>query len=497
MIGGSRLPSAQLAKTMFSLLSLLAFSYCLLAGVLYTADCLSKERREGTLGLLFLTDLRGFDVVLGKLVVTSLEALYGLLAIFPALGLPLILGGVTGSEFWRLSLLLVNTLFFSLSLGVLVSVFGRDERRTVLSTFLALILFTFGLPVLWNLAAMLVGSRWFNILLLLASPAYAYKLYPSGTSDYWLGMIVLFILAAGFIVSSSWLLPHVFQENVRSGRVHRWAAHLRLWRFGNHKRVSAVHTNDFLRNPYFWLASRDRLAQAFVWSFILGASGFGFWSSAVLSNPGFIWVSVAPYTLFGLHVVLKILVAVEASRQLNQDKRSGALELLLATRIRMSDILSGQLAVLVKLFGLAILLLFAVNLMWSTKITSANDRDLPWMVWGGLAILPFDSLALAWVGMALALQGRPYHRTVLATIGRVMVPPWTIFLGFYFFTTGVGISLAEAKTFFFFWFDATAIYDLGLVLWAKRIIAQKPLLTSHWFSSTSVDHLQIHLHTKY
>ena len=29
-----------------------------------TADSLSAEKREGTLGLLFLTDLRGYDVVL-------------------------------------------------------------------------------------------------------------------------------------------------------------------------------------------------------------------------------------------------------------------------------------------------------------------------------------------------------------------------------------------------------------------------------------------------
>src|SRR6266496_5075350 len=37
--------------------------YGLLAGPLKTADCVSRERREGTLGLLFLTDLRSYEVV--------------------------------------------------------------------------------------------------------------------------------------------------------------------------------------------------------------------------------------------------------------------------------------------------------------------------------------------------------------------------------------------------------------------------------------------------
>src|SRR6266567_1938766 len=53
-------------QMMFSALSGLAFAYCLLGGILKTTDCLSEEKREGTLGLLFLTDLSGHDVVLGK-----------------------------------------------------------------------------------------------------------------------------------------------------------------------------------------------------------------------------------------------------------------------------------------------------------------------------------------------------------------------------------------------------------------------------------------------
>ena len=72
--------------------------YCLLSGVWFTADCLSEEKREGTLGLLFLTDLKGYDVVLGKLVATSLNGLYAVLAAVPILALPLLMGGVAPGE---------------------------------------------------------------------------------------------------------------------------------------------------------------------------------------------------------------------------------------------------------------------------------------------------------------------------------------------------------------------------------------------------------------
>jgi len=107
---------------LFIAVGILAFAFSLLAGMFLTADCLSEEKREGTLGLLFLTPLKGHDVVFGKLIATSLHAFYGLLAILPLLALPLLMGGVTLGEFWRVNLVLVTTLFLSLAMGMFVFV---------------------------------------------------------------------------------------------------------------------------------------------------------------------------------------------------------------------------------------------------------------------------------------------------------------------------------------------------------------------------------------
>src|SRR5882762_353877 len=94
----TREPTKEIGKILFSVLSGLFFLSSFLSGIRYTADCLSEEKREGTLGLLFLTDLRGYDVVLGKLAATSVNAFYGLLAIFPVMAIPLLLGGVSPAE---------------------------------------------------------------------------------------------------------------------------------------------------------------------------------------------------------------------------------------------------------------------------------------------------------------------------------------------------------------------------------------------------------------
>src|SRR5262245_4741 len=77
----------------FLLLTCVAQLYCVFAGVIAASDTISSERREGTLGLLFLTDLKPKDVLLGKIIVSGSYIFFGLLAILPLLMLPLLLGG--------------------------------------------------------------------------------------------------------------------------------------------------------------------------------------------------------------------------------------------------------------------------------------------------------------------------------------------------------------------------------------------------------------------
>src|SRR3954464_6851988 len=50
----------------FVAVSTAAYIYCLLAGAVRTADTIAEEKRDNTLGLLFLTDLKGWDIVFGK-----------------------------------------------------------------------------------------------------------------------------------------------------------------------------------------------------------------------------------------------------------------------------------------------------------------------------------------------------------------------------------------------------------------------------------------------
>src|SRR5215204_824646 len=88
---------------------------------LLTADCISRERREGTLGLLFLTLLKPQDVVIAKSLAHGLRALTLWFAVLPVLMIPLLLGGVGWTEAIMSVLINFSTLCCALAAGLVGS----------------------------------------------------------------------------------------------------------------------------------------------------------------------------------------------------------------------------------------------------------------------------------------------------------------------------------------------------------------------------------------
>ena len=463
---------AALGRMMFTVLTWITFACCLMAGVRFTADSLSEEKREGTLGFLFLTNLRGYDVVLGKLVVTSLNSLYALLAVLPLLGLPLLLGGVTGTEFWRMILVLVNTLFFSLALGILVSAIGREERQVTLQTLFLLLAITFALPSVWKGATALTNQRWWDLLFLLPSPAYAFSLaglpatLPS-SRDYVLSMWSIASLSVIFLSLAGWLLPWSFRETSRFGRSRPRRNHWLQWRFGDQSSRRLRGRIARTSNPFLWLLARDRLPKLCIWLFAAFTGAFAIFIFVIIKgkSPGLWQRMVTVFGSYGLHLLLKSLVASEACRRLNEDRRTGALELLLTTPLKIQSILRAQMKSLIGIFRGALVALVFLNLL---LIAGINEHEPGRVIFGGIAILVPDFLALSWMGMWMGLKSPRFSHAVVATVARVMLPPFLVLLLVLFAAAGSGASSGFLNTFFFCWFVAAGIYDLALVSWTKR-----------------------------
>jgi ABC-type transport system involved in multi-copper enzyme maturation permease subunit len=85
------------------------------------ADTISREKREGTLGLLFLTPLRPWEIVVAKVASNGLRAFTLVLAVTPVLVIPVLMGGVTWIDAVRAFVLNLAALFLALAAGLFAS----------------------------------------------------------------------------------------------------------------------------------------------------------------------------------------------------------------------------------------------------------------------------------------------------------------------------------------------------------------------------------------
>jgi hypothetical protein len=469
------LSTAQVSRQLFVAISVIGLIFTLFAGIFLTSDCLSIERREGTLGLLFLTDLKGYDVVLGKLAATSIHAIYGLLAIIPVLGLPLLMGGVSAGQFYRTVLVLLLALLFSLSVGLFWSSVNTQSRQALSATLLTLVVAAGVLPSLGWLDSYAFGYTrvpqlfWF-------SPVHAYikgldgYYYGSGRDEFWITSSIIAALSVGLFVAASLILPRVWQEGsdeVGSGR--------RLRAKGPHlRKPGSVEARMLDSNPYQWLVARDTSFQKFGLQLVglLAVIWLGAYVTAFLGKKHVEAFVIAVFVAYALHQAIKWLAALEITRQLIIDKQSGALELIMVTPLPGDAVFTGQrrayrnkLRVFLLLGSVVSLALVFIVFAESAKLQMQSKDQIIFaeLFLGGLMMLWLDLRAMEDVGMAEALRGKKHSRAMLGTIGKLMLVPWAAVLFLIFTANGLRISQNAVPIIFGAWFGLGVVVDVVLL----------------------------------
>ncbi|MBN8246346.1 MAG: hypothetical protein J0L84_02755 [Verrucomicrobia bacterium] len=366
--GASR---AGFGTALFTTLIAIAFGAALLAGPFLTSDCLSEEKREGTLGFLFLTDLRGHDVVLGKLASTSVRAGFALLALLPVVATALLLGGVTGLQFWKSALTLISTLAVSLSAGMLASALSRQPQKALALTLLFLALLTGVTPLLDELLGG-TGSPGPVFFRMLSPVSLLMSAQGWSRGSFWLGWLVQWGIAASCLGVSSLVLPHVWQDRARSTAPRRrslTAGTTSTGGFGGRRHRWRSRMLD--ENPAIWLAVRERWMLWMTWAMagVLGALtlGVGLWAfwfepaspgaAALASGSLMIWSWISGLLIW----VLFIGAATQSARFFVDARRSGLLELLLATPLSDRAIVSGHWHGWWRFYGLPLALCLAMS----------------------------------------------------------------------------------------------------------------------------------------
>jgi ABC-type transport system involved in multi-copper enzyme maturation permease subunit len=450
--GGSS--SAERAKLIFGTLSSFSFVYCLLLGLFLTADCISEEKREGTLGLLFLTNLKGYDVALGKLAANSFRALYSLIAIFPVLTIPLLLGGLVGQEIFRMALVLLVTLVFSLTVGLLLSSVSRHDRKAQFGAFAVMMLITAVLPGLLSFLKHEYKLRiadWMYTM----SPGFAFwhafeKAYLGNKELFWTSIAVVHGASWIAFLMATAVVKRVWQDRVAGAAAVGWRKKIQTWKRGLPAVRNRYREKLLSVNPYYWLTARDRFKPYYVLWFLAACAVFWvfLWAyngSDMLEQATFFACAIV------LHTAMKVWMAAEAGRQFSEDRRSSALELTLSTPLPVKEILEGQFLGLLRQFGLpigAILLFDLIGMVLGARMRMGADSDAVLMWVASMIVFILDVVTIATFGMWLGLTAKRSSRAIAQLLFYVICLPWLILFGMLTYMMLVRFSAAESMAFF-------------------------------------------------
>lgn len=441
-------PSA-IGMRLFVPLVVLVHLYCLLIGIFRTADCLSEEKREGTLGLLFLTDLKGYDIVLGKMAATSLNAIYGALAVLPVLAIPLLAGGVSIGDVWRSGAVAFNNLFFSLAVGMFCSAISRDERKAMGLALLIIVMFAGGLPFFgallcdwWNTwdpyLAFLVPSPGFAAVAAFEDVAKGTGISPRLSSMFYLSLAITHALSWVLLAAACFIVPRTWQDKASSAAAVRRRARWDVVEHGSAGWRATARRRLLEINPFLWLTGRHRMKYVLVWVFL--GSIAALWIVGLI-KARHAWTDTVAYTwtMLIVHSVLKVWLVTEATRRFSEDRQSGAMELLLSTPMSVKQIVRGQWLALERQFAAPMFLVLVFDFIF--LMAARTDRQWVWLCVAGMVMFAADMVTLPWVGMWRGLNSRKPNRAAALAMAQILILPWVFLV---LISIIISISLSSA-----------------------------------------------------
>ncbi|TAK95278.1 MAG: hypothetical protein EPO07_15630 [Verrucomicrobia bacterium] len=387
--------------------TLAGMAFLLACGATFvTADCVSYERRDGTLGLLFLTDLKGHDVVLGKLVAAGLNAFYALLGMAPVLMLPLLAGGVTGLQVFWTALALLNLLLIALAVGMVATVRATTRARAWRDAAL-LFVFVLAWPWLPNLA----WESDLSSALKSLSPLYVivnkFDMMPAlKLKSIWISFALVHAEAWLLLLLAAFLLQRGWRDSF------------------NLRRVKSGHEARRERHAHAATPPTQRPAHVFrpiapvAYSFLrLRSQGALAWGAAVISFLGSFGSAAGvmglgmPSLYFGVPAILHFgssgLFAWVAGRFLFEARRSGELELLLSTPVGARGIVRDQWFALMRVLRGPLILVVIGALPHAARVIAMGAGTEMIGLLGALLTMANAVLgvfAMTWFGMWLGAR---------------------------------------------------------------------------------------------
>src|ERR1051325_4649069 len=182
-------------------------------------------------------------------------------------------------------------------------------------------------------------------------------------------------------------LPKYWQERPRSRKAQVWWERTQRWRFGGVRTRTRFRTRLLNMNPLYWLSGREQVSSGGLMAFLMFLAALSLTSE---------WKGIF-YGLLLMQATLLMRMASAASHALSEDRKSGALELLLATSLSVRKVLKGRWMALGRQFFGPMLIVTIWHLFtigWLSVMSPYSTLSLPLFI----AWLAF---AFSWIATGL------------------------------------------------------------------------------------------------
>ena len=344
--------TARFGVLLFQIITYLELTLLMFFSTLSAASTVSREKDRRTFILLLLTDMRDYEIVLGKMLGSLLPILMLLLATIPVLSMLLLLGGVSGLQVIQATMVLGAITVAAGSLGGLVALWREKTFQALALSTLFLVLYMCIVQIFGALMGRMT-DRDANQLQAWFDPFYAlqYVLEPPNESPlglhpayaFSLTMFLLCVLLNGFGI---WKLR---QWNPSGEPIQQREAPVDdedSLEVREKAHAAPGEVRQVWKNPIFW---REIATLAYGRRPLLVKFAYGIVLSLILffairelesgSRPAFVAaIGLVPVTVLSL-----LLVAAQAVTSITSERDGRQLDLLLVTDLSPREFIFGKL----------------------------------------------------------------------------------------------------------------------------------------------------------
>lgn len=331
---------------------------------LATADCISRERREGTLPLLLLTPLTARDIMLAKGLAHGMRALTLGVAAVPVMVVPFLVGGIDWLDVGMVVSVNVSAFCWALAAGLLATSHNRTLHRALAwsvvwaALLFWVMMFLFGAIVwMWMVAAYNFPARSYldwRIARHFFDMGQTFSFSSDAIRDFLRGfgqtsLKSPWAISVSLVALSGlglWLLMGLagFRLRLRSSEAGPTAAQARMVRIFCTPSIAKDYFRRWMlrkieRNPIGWLERRTWQSRVVTWSWL--AVLVSIYSVTLSDAAVFGTVLQLNHQLFA-HVLVGSM-ALTAAGSFRRERESGVMELLMVSTLSSKEVIWGRL----------------------------------------------------------------------------------------------------------------------------------------------------------